>query len=83
MTLPHQPGSAEQPAMFAWSSTAASLAVQVSARPRITGSMLHRSATTSASVLVHDCRTCCTCFTKLTGAYNGRTFQSRLRLYSK
>ena len=27
-----------------------------------------RSATTSASVLVHDCKTCCTCFAKLTGA---------------
>ena len=27
-----------------------------------------RSAMTSASVLVHDCRTCCTCFAKLTRA---------------
>ena len=41
MALPHRPGSAELPEMLAWSSTAASLAVQVSARPRITGSMLH------------------------------------------
>ena len=30
--------------------------------------LARRSATTSASVLVHDCRTCCTCFAKLTGA---------------
>ena len=41
MTLPHRPGSAELPEMLAWSSTAAGLAVQASARPRITGSMLH------------------------------------------
>ena len=27
-----------------------------------------RSATTSASVLVHDCKKYCTCFAKLTGA---------------
>ena len=30
--------------------------------------LARRSATTSASVLVHDCITCCTCFAKLTGA---------------
>ena len=62
MSLPHQYGSAELPAVLASSSTAASLAVQVSAWPLITGTMLHAYCTPVSddigcwldSVLVHD-----------------------------